>query len=262
MLVLLPPSETKRDSPLQAVLGSDDSALDLSALGFPGLASPRRTALAALRKLGGNRATMAAALRLGPSQQFEIDRNRAVRTSATMPALERYTGVLYDALEVQSLDAAARAFADDHLVIQSALFGLLRGSDPVPAYRLSHDSKLPELSLKKLWRDRVSAALGDHDGLVLDLRSEAYVELGPAPEGSLFLRVVAEGADGRRRALNHFNKKGKGEFARALVQAGIEHPDAESLLVWAAGAGIRLSRGAPGELELVVPEVVASRRSA
>jgi len=202
---------------------------------------------------------MASALKLGPSQQFEIDRNRAVRSAVAMPALELYTGVLYDAFEVQSLDGAARAFADSHVVIHSALFGLLRASDLVPPYRLSHDSRLPDLSLKKHWRAPVSAALAAHDGLILDLRSEAYVELGPAPEGALFLRVVAEGTDGRRRALNHFNKKGKGEFTRALVTSGIDHPDVDSLLDWAAGAGIRLTRGAPGELELVVPEVVAAR---
>jgi len=202
---------------------------------------------------------MASALKLGPSQQFEIDRNRAVRSAVAMPALELYTGVLYDAFEVQSLDGAARAFADSHVVIHSALFGLLRASDLVPPYRLSHDSRLPDLSLKKHWRAPVSAALAAHDGLILDLRSEAYVELGPAPEGALFLRVVAEGTDGRRRALNHFNKKGKGEFTRALVTSGIDHPDVDSLLDWAAGAGIRLTRAAPGELELVVPEVVAAR---
>jgi len=280
VLLLLPPSETKRDSPLSGdrgivgdrgipgdpgILsdpGTDGSALDLTRLGFPGLTPPRRAALAALRRLSSNRSTMASALKLGPSQQFEIDRNRAVRTAATMPALELYTGVLYDALEVQSLDVAARAFADSHIVIHSALFGLLRGSDPVPAYRLSHDSRLPELPLKKHWRGPISAALAAHDGLILDLRSEAYVDLGPAPEAAPFLRVVAEGADGRRRALNHFNKKGKGEFARAVVEAGIEHPDVDSLLAWAADSGVRLSRGAPGELELVVPEVVAARRSA
>ena len=202
---------------------------------------------------------MASALKLGPSQQFEIDRNRAVRAAVAMPALELYTGVLYDAFEVQSLDAAARAFADSHVVIHSALFGLLRASDLVPPYRLSHDSRLPDLPLKKHWRAPVSAALAAHDGLILDLRSEAYVELGPAPEGALFLRVVAEGTDGRRRALNHFNKKGKGELTRALVTSGIDHPDVDSLLDWAGGAGIRLTRGAPGELELVVPEVVAAR---
>ncbi len=64
--------------------------------------------------------------------------------------------------------------------------------------------------------------------------------------------MVTEGDDGRQRALNHFNKKGKGEFTRALLLAGINHPDAASLMLWAATAGIRLEPGVAGELVLVL----------
>ena len=84
--------------------------------------------------------------------------------------------------------------------------------------------------------------LASTDGLLLDLRSEAYANLGPLPDrpDAVFVRVVSEDASGRRRALNHFNKMGKGEFVRRLIQAGIDHPDVDALLAWARGAGIRL----------------------
>lgn len=252
MLVLLPPSETKRDG------GADDSVLDLRELGFTALTPTRRSIMAATRRLARNSATMATALHLGPSQQFEVIRNRQLGTAPTMAALDRYTGVLYDALDVATLEQTAREFADRHVVIHSALFGLLRGSDPIPAYRLSHDSRLPGMPLKKAWREPVSNELALKPGLILDLRSEAYVDLGPAP-GALFLRVVARGADGQRRALNHFNKKGKGEFVRALVRSGIDHPDVDSLLDWAGSIGVELTQGGPGELQLEVTEIAASR---
>ena len=197
---------------------------------------------------------MSAALKLGVNQQFEITRNRELRSSPTVAALQRYTGVLYDALDVGTLDVSARRFAGDHVLIHSALFGLLGADDPIPAYRLSHDSRLPALPLRKLWRERISAALAASEGVILDLRSEAYVELGPAPAGprTAFLRVVSDSVDGPRRALNHFNKKGKGEFVRALCEAAIDHHSIESVLEWCAGAGIRLEHGAVGELTLVV----------
>src|SRR5690554_1717626 len=116
------------------------------------------------------------------------------------------------------------------------------------------DSRLPDVTLKKVWREPIAAELEDHGGLILDLRSEAYAALGPAPVGgnSYFLRVVAEGADGKKRALNHFNKKGKGEFVRTLLESRIDHADAASLLDWAAEFGIELSPGVAGELELTV----------
>ncbi len=191
------------------------------------------------------------ALSLGPTQRFEIDRNRAIATSPVMPALERYTGVLYDALDVATLSDAGRAFAGRHLVIHSALFGLVRGDDPIPAYRLSHDSRLPGLSLRKHWREAVTAALAAEDALVLDLRSDSYSALGPAPSSVVAIRVVSEDARGRRVALSHFNKAGKGEFARAVVEAGIVHSDVGALVEWAASRGIRLDTTAAG-LDLVV----------
>lgn len=191
------------------------------------------------------------ALKLGATQLGEIERNRALTRSPTMAALDRYTGVLFDGLDAESLSASDRAFAQEHVVIHSALFGLLRAGDPIPAYRLSHDSRLPGVGLRKHWSEAVSASLAAHPGLVLDLRSEAYAALGPAPD-ALYLRVVSESASGRRVALSHFNKKAKGEFTRAVVVAGVVHPDAESLAEWAAGAGIRLEPGAPGELDLIV----------
>jgi cytoplasmic iron level regulating protein YaaA (DUF328/UPF0246 family) len=247
VLILLPPSETKRDG------GADGSSLDLGLLSFPELTRPRRAVIAATRRLAKNRAAMAAALHLGPTQLFEVARNRELGKSRILPAIERYTGVLFDALDAPGLSAEARAFAGRHVVIHSAMFGLLGAEDPVPAYRLSHDSRLPELSLKKTWRDSISSALSARDELVLDARSEAYVELGPVTRPTAyFLRVVTAGTDGRTRALNHFNKKGKGELVRAIAEAGIDHGSVDSLLDWAADGGIRLGHGAPGELELTV----------
>jgi cytoplasmic iron level regulating protein YaaA (DUF328/UPF0246 family) len=244
--LLLPPSETKRDG------GVEGSALDLAALGFPALNPARRSLLAGLRTLSQNRARAAAALGLGPTQSFEIDRNRALRRSPVMAAIDRYTGVLYEALDAPSLPADARELAGSSVLVHSALFGLLRALDAIPAYRLSHDSRVPGHPLGRTWRALVSGELARLDGLVLDLRSEGYTALGPTPEGAWFLRVVTEDAGGVRRALNHFNKKGKGEFVRALLMAGADHPDLASLLGWARGAGIRLEPGVEGELQLVV----------
>jgi len=193
------------------------------------------------------------ALGLGATQRDEVDRNRAVRSSPVMPALDRYTGVLYDAVDAASLSIDERAFAADHVVIHSALFGLLRADDPIPAYRLSHDSRLPGVSLRTLWREPISRALANLDTLLLDLRSEAYAALGPRPQASWYVRVVSEDHGGRRASLSHFNKKGKGEFVRAVLQSGIDHDTVDSLVAWASSRGIRLEPGAPGELDLVVP---------
>jgi cytoplasmic iron level regulating protein YaaA (DUF328/UPF0246 family) len=246
VLIILPPSETKRDG------GVDGSTLDFELLSFSELTHARKRALAALTTLSRNLGASTGALGLGPTQRFEIGRNRAIRVSPTMHAIDRYTGVLYDGVDAPSLTPAARRFAAEHLVIHSALFGLILADDPIPAYRLSHNSRLPKVSLRTLWREPISQLLGSTSGLIVDLRSESYVALGSAPEHSVYVRVVSETADSRRVALSHFNKKSKGEFVRAVLLAGIDHGSLDSLLEWAAASGIRLSKVSDSEIELVV----------
>lgn len=248
MLVLLPPSETKRDG------GAAESALDLSLLSFPELTAPRASTLAALKKLSRNLTVSAGALGLGPTQRFEIDRNRVVHSSPVMPAIDRYTGVLFDGLDAATLDIEARSWLLGNVVINSALFGLIGAGDPIPAYRLSHNSRLPGLSLGKHWRDPLSSVLLAQPQLILDLRSESYAALGPLPvhDNAVYLRIVTRSESGVKKALTHFNKKGKGEFVRRLATGGVDVPDVESLLEWARANGVELVRGSHGELELVV----------
>ena len=248
MLVLLPPSETKRDG------GEPGSSLDLAGLSHPELTEHRTEALDALRNLSRNLTVATGALGLGPTQRFEVDRNRAVRSSPVMPAIDRYTGVLYDGIAAATLGDGERQWVLEHVAVNSALFGLVGAGDRIPAYRLSHDSRLPGLSLKKHWRAALGDVIARVPGLVLDLRSESYAALGPLTTGpdAHYLRVVTQTDSGQKKALTHFNKKGKGVFVRELAEAGIDHADADSLMAWASSAGIRLERGKPGELELYV----------
>lgn len=249
MLILLPPSETKRD-------GGDGAPMDFGALSFSPLNPIRARLLDALGTLDDEDAVRA--LKLGPRQMGELARNRSLRTQPTLPALDRYTGVLYDALDAGSLSAAARAFAGEHVAVQSALFGLTGAMDGIPAYRLSAGSRLPGVGpLKRVWAKACTGALGEAPGLIVDLRSKAYAELGPLPAGrGVYVNVVQRGSDGVSRALNHFNKRAKGLFARALCEAGATVADAtdpRELEQVAAAAGLGWRVTGPGEAELAVP---------
>jgi hypothetical protein len=223
----------------------------------------RREALSALTALSADREASLRALKLGPKQAAEVDRNRNVRRSPTMRALERYTGVLYDALDAATLDEGGWEAAARSVVVHSALFGPVRAADMIPAYRLSFDSRLSlergAPSLKKRWRDAVGNVLTARDDLLLDLRSEGYAALGPLPnrEGAHYVRVLARDESGAVRALNHFNKQAKGLLTRALIDAGVDLRTTDDLLDWARSEGydLSLSDDGTGDLRLVVPEV-------
>lgn len=193
------------------------------------------------------------ALGISASQDHEIDRNGALSAAPTMPAINRYTGVLYDALDIESLSGTALSRARARLAIGSALFGLLRAEDPIPAYRLSASAKLPgQPTLASRWRPVLEPVLADlaADELVVDLRSGSYAALGRLPD-AVRVDVVSEHADGRRTVVTHFNKAHKGRLARALVSSRAEPDGAAKVAAIARKAGMRVERDG-NELTVIV----------
>ncbi|MCF6746230.1 peroxide stress protein YaaA [Blastococcus sp. KM273128] len=246
MLVLLPPSETKAP-------GGEGPPLDLAALTAPELTGVRTEIAEALVKLAADVPAARAALGLSAKQDAEITRNAELWTSATRPAVERYTGVLYDALDVASMTRAQRARAGRRLAVGSALFGLVRADDPIPAYRLSAGSTLPGLpTLRALWKPALGPVLAAVEGLVVDLRSGSYAALAPVP-GAVTVTVLSERPDGTRTVVSHFNKAHKGRLARLLATTTSEPGDVVRLRSLLRQAGFHVEHGGDTALTLVVP---------
>ena len=248
MLILLPPSETKRP-------GGSRRSLEIESLSLPSLAAPRERAVDALIALAADPAASARVLRLGPKLADEAVVNAHLRTGPTMPAIDRYTGVLYDALDAPSLPAPARAWLGRNVLVHSAPFGPVGALDRIPAYRLGAGIAVPGLeSAKRMWAGPVTEALrAAAPAFVLDLRSESYVALGPIPQEvpSAYVRVTAQDADGVARALNHFNKHAKGALVRELATSRPRVSSREGLLRWAALNQVPLLAGASDdEIEL------------
>lgn len=249
MLVLLPPSETKRP-------GGVGAPLDTARLVFPTLRKPRDAVVDALVALSADEDAAARVLKLGPKRRHEIADNAAFRTAPTMAAVDRYTGVLYDALDAASLDDEARSWLGAHVAIHSAPLGPVGALDRIPAYRLAAGTSLPGVPpLRRIWADAVrDAVAATTPDFVLDLRSEAYVALGPLPStvSSAYVRVVTPTPEGAARALNHFNKHAKGEFVRALATHRPAVADVHELRAWATSTGWAIVDGRDGEIALVV----------
>jgi len=220
VLILLPPSEGK-SAPRRG------KPLDLPSLSFPSLTSAREEVLDALVSLcEGDREKAVATLGIGHTLAAEVDRNAALRTASTTRADRVYTGVLYEALDLPGLEGAAKRRATSWLAVASGLFGLLRPSDRVPAYRLSGDVSLPGLgTVSTYWARHLDAAVREAAGrgLVIDLRSSTYTPFWrPTPDVAkkvATMRVLHE-VDGTRKVVSHFNKATKGRIVRALLEDG------------------------------------------
>jgi cytoplasmic iron level regulating protein YaaA (DUF328/UPF0246 family) len=263
VLILLPPSEGK-------TAPSRGNPLALGTLSFPGLVDARRQVLDALVALcttdgAGELAGAASVLGLGSTQLEELGRNAALPQAPTARADRVYSGVLYEALDLGSLDASARRRASSRLATVSALFGLVRPTDRIPAYRLSGGVSLPGIGpVARFWGSRLDQAVIDAvgDGLVVDLRSSTYVPFWrPDPQRArrtATVRVLHE-VDGARTVVSHFNKATKGRLVRSLLEAGADARTparfAEQLrdLGWAVEASEPSRKGT--RLDVVVTEM-------
>ncbi len=216
MLILLPPSEGKTEASARR------RPVDPAALSFAELA-PQRSAVADALSRASARADALTVLGVGASLEHEVRSNIEIWTLPAAPAGEVYSGVLYDALDLTSLDAASRRRANRTLLVISALWGAVRMTDRIPAYRLSMSVDLPGIGpLAQFWRPHLSAALADlaPRGVIVDCRSAPYQAAWPtpAPERSVQVRVV--NADDRT-AVSHMAKHTRGLVARHLcLRAG------------------------------------------
>ncbi len=238
MLVLLPPSEGKAPAPARG------RPVDLDTLSFPELTATRSRVLDALVGLCRTDPDRAAeVLELGPKLRGEVEVDAAVLESPTRPARALYTGVLYTALGLGDLPAAASRRASSRLVIASGLWGLVRPGDRLPRYRLPGGLSVPGLGpLAAVWRtvlgDVLPPAAGR--GVVLDLRSGAYASAW-TPDGALAgrtltVRVLHE-RDGVRRVMSEANKAVKGRLTRALLLDGSTPTSVGGLVDLVTGLG-------------------------
>lgn len=231
MLVLLPPSEAKTRAD-----GGD--RFDLSSLSSPGLTPQRAAVLDALIKVSAHPDALAI-LGVGASLAADVERNTHLRAEPAGPASAVYSGVLYAAAGLDRLpDAAARRRATASVRIVSALWGLVRPTDRIPAYRLSMATDLPGVGrLARGWRAPLMAELDGRAGeLIVDCRSAPYAAAWQPPAGStgwVTVRVLRELA-GRRSVVSHEAKHTRGLLTRHLLTRAGAAPSTPAALLAAA----------------------------
>lgn len=217
-VLLLPPSEGK-------AAGGDGPPWRGTSTGDGPLAADRRELVEALeRSLRDPAVDAADVLRYGSddvlTRAVEVD--LAIDTAPTMPAIERYTGVVLDGIDRPTLGVAGRRRLDRDTWFVSGCWGLLAATDPVPDYRVKIGAKVPGLGvLGTWWRSRVTPVLDElvTDRLVWDLLPTEHARVW-RPSGTAAAIATVEfttRARGRRGVSNFHGKQLKGRFARHLA---------------------------------------------
>ena len=110
-----------------------------------------------------------------------------------MPAIERYQGVMFDAISYPTLSKAGKKNFDRWAIILSGLFGALRPRDLIPNYKLRIDARLPEVGkLDQYWGPHLAAGLKKalRGAIVWDMLPGAHRRAFGTPEGPSAIYTV------------------------------------------------------------------------
>lgn len=212
------------------------------------------------RLLDGPRDSAARALLLPPAVvAAALSADAAVRDSGTVPALRRYAGTVYEGLDYAGMDPAHQRIAARALMTFSGLFGVVRGDEAVPDYRVPAKAVLPGVGVvATAWRpvldDALPALLGR--GIVIDLRSSDYAAMwrprGELADRTVRVRVLSPLPSGGRGVVSYPSKFAKGRLAAALVRriaAGERVRTADDVAAtWLADGGADAEVVTPREL--------------
>lgn len=209
MYILFSPSEGKRE-------GGNFSALNSEPLLFPSLYEKRLPLLGAYDELILNGSLEELQKLTGMKKEEEIQKYRnTLFSSPTMHALERYDGVAYDYLDINSLSDKEKNYLFKQTIVFSNLFGPLRGGDLIPTYKLKQGSTVNGIATEKIYKKEFSASLDElfKDELILDLRAGFYEKFYSLNQAFVTMKFLKEG-----KSVSHWAKAYRGKVLRTLAQ--------------------------------------------
>jgi hypothetical protein len=154
--------------------------------------------------------------------------------SNSKPAVLAFDGDVYDGLQARTLKAADLDWAQQHLVILSGLYGVLRPLDRLQPYRLEMGTALRTPAGKDLyafWGDRIAQHLNERlatqrSRVVVNLASQEYARaaLRPALAARVIDCVFEDWKDGRWKIISFFAKRARGLMARWAIEHRVDSP--------------------------------------
>ncbi|MCW5664613.1 MAG: peroxide stress protein YaaA [Piscinibacter sp.] len=152
------------------------------------------------------------------------------------PAVLAFDGDVYDGLQAKTLSLADLRWAQQHLVILSGLYGLLRPLDRLQPYRLEMGTALRNPAGRDLyayWGDMLAAHLnrlqrGQRAPVVVNLASQEYsrAALRPALKARVVECVFEDWKPGGWQIVSFFAKRARGAMARHAILNRIDSPEA------------------------------------
>ncbi|MDO4713503.1 MAG: peroxide stress protein YaaA [bacterium] len=147
--------------------------------------------------------------------------NRSLDHTPVLPAIERYSGVMYQAIGYARLQEEEKRFFDEHFLIMSGMYGLLRPQDQIANYKLPIASK----GLYAFWGEKIIKQLTAFQAYtIVSLLPDEYLKLitgrslQKARAGFEGQLIQLKFLDEQGKRLTHHSKPIKGQWIRAITQ--------------------------------------------
>jgi len=140
----------------------------------------------------------------------------------TKKAIRAYNGISFKQLSLDSYTQKEFAFLDNHLIIFSALYGLLEPSNHIKEYRLDMNMKfLKDKNLYTFWKSKINDYLKD-DELIFNLASKEFSKIIEKPIINLDFK---EKKGDLYKSVSTYSKKGRGLMLDYIVKNNITSID-------------------------------------
>lgn len=136
------------------------------------------------------------------------------------PAYEVYDGVAFKSFDAPSLKKLDFDYAQEHLVILSALYGCVQPLTMIKAYRLDMNNSLGrDFNLYKIWQDSINQYF-EGENCIYNLASKEYAKILKGKQMINF--EFLDFSKGQWRVISHNVKHMRGLMARYIIENRIE----------------------------------------
>lgn len=211
MKILLAPSETKKSG--------GETSFDPNSLLFDALRPHRAKLLHTYTNVIQKGDMQILSKMFGIKKEADILKyKKDIIHELTMKAIERYTGVAFDYLKYETLDASAQGYIDENVILFSNLFGPIRASDLIPEYKLKQGEAVNDIKVEKFYNEHseelMEAYLAEKE--ILDLRAGFYDKFYKPTKPYTTLKFIKGG-----KVVSHWAKAYRGIVLREIAKAGV-----------------------------------------
>ena len=157
--------------------------------------------------------------------QEEYDHIQALEngTARNYPALQLFDGLMYRNIKRENLTKKEQAYLEKHLMITSALYGVIPAFAPIAPHRLDFLMKLKVAgkSLKNHWQAAYEEAVVGEEVIISLLSSEFETVFPKEVREKMVTFKFMEERDGKLKIHSTISKKSRGAFLTALMEGQI-----------------------------------------